>query len=370
MPDFTGQLATNKMFASLYNQVISIQVFGTGVELDDSLYGKRKVDGTLYGDKKLFISTDVIDTYAWEHENAPSYNLLTKKRPPAPKEQYIAINVFRQIPLTVDEYLTKQAFSDEGSFGQFNGTLLAWLGKTKEVYEHTKFLTDLIVGGSAGATSLGSVSITNAGITEADALIRWQAQEIFRGLEDSIAELGEPSRDYNDNGFLRTAKLQDFDIVAPLGVLSNVKKHDIPYLFSPDEKPNIVEVHWKYFGTVIDIVTASTAGTERAMYEQDVTVGGVTTHLRAGDLIPLGVANLPAYAAYAPKYSSRPTIADGVDLLLIHKDDFPIMSAFSVGTSFFNAQDLTTNHYLTFGHSDVQDSHLAEFPLLKYSITS
>jgi hypothetical protein len=30
------------------------------------------------------------------------------------------------------------------------------------------------------------------------------------------------------------------------------------------------------------------------------------------------------------------------------------MSAFEVGTSFFNARSLTTNHYLTFGHNTLE----------------
>jgi hypothetical protein len=30
------------------------------------------------------------------------------------------------------------------------------------------------------------------------------------------------------------------------------------------------------------------------------------------------------------------------------------MSAFEVGTSFFNARSLTSNHYLTFGHNTLE----------------
>lgn len=360
---FNGSLLTNKVFASLFNQIISIQVFGTGVEVGDALYESRKVDGTLYGDTKLYISTDALKSYAWSHDGNPGYNLLTLKRPPAPVEESISMGIYRQIPVSIDDYLTKQAFKDEGTFAQFNGVILAWLGKTKEVYEHTTYTSQLLIAGRDKATKLSTIDITvPAGMDEYDTY-KFKAQEMFRQLEDSVKELKEPSRDYNDNGFLRTAKLTDFDLVIPLGVLSNVDKHDVPFLFNEDTKPTIKEVHWKYFGTAL--ATAGTSdGKVRALVEKDFTkTGEDPVHLFPGDLIPNGFA-YGANEAYTPKYESRPTLEDGVEILLIHKDDFPIMSAFSVGTSFFNAQNLVTNHYLTFGHNDVMGAHIGEFPLL------
>ena len=41
---FTGKLNTNKVFASLYNQIISLQVFDTGIADLNGLYDTRKVD--------------------------------------------------------------------------------------------------------------------------------------------------------------------------------------------------------------------------------------------------------------------------------------------------------------------------------------
>lgn len=366
MPNFTGSLKANEVFASLYNQIISIQVFDTGIDLDGELYDTRKVDGTLYGDTKLYISTDVLKSYGWSHDVNAGYNLLTQKRPPAPVEQSVSINVFRQIPITVDDYLTKRAFESEGSFVMLNGVLLSWLGKTKEVYEHTTYLANILVTAKAKATAFKTITLTlPSGIAGYDGL-KWQAQELFKQIDDIGKELKEPSRSYNDVGFLRNYKLEDFDIVVPLGVLGNVDKHTIPFLFNEDKKPAIKEVHWKYFGAIKG--TAYTAlGTERSLIETDYTVSSVVTHVFPGDLIPVG-ASVPKDVSYAPDYATKPTIQDGLEIFLIHKADFPIMSAFTVGTSFFNGQTLTTNQYLTFGHNDLGASHIGEFPLLKLTI--
>ena len=109
----------------------------------------------------------------------------------------------------------------------------------------------MVTSARANATKLQTIVLTApTGIAGRDLLI-WQSQEMFRQLEDAIKELGEPTRAFNDNGFLRTAKIEDFDIVAPLGVLSNISKHDVPFLFNEDGKPLVKEVHWKYFGAII-----------------------------------------------------------------------------------------------------------------------
>lgn len=366
---YDGQLKTNAVFASLFNMIISLQVFAAGIQLGmESIYGPRKVDGTLYGDTKLYISTDALKSYPWDGTDTPGgYNLLTVKRPPAPVEEAIQIDTYRQIPVTVDDYLTKQAFESEGSFGTFNGVVLSWLQVTKDVYEHTTFTADIIVSAEDKATSLGTIDLyaPDAAFTGYD-LLKWKAQELYRQIEDAMKELMEPSREYNDIGFLRNYRLEDFDIVVPLGVLSSVNKHDIPFLFTPDDKPIFKEVHWKYFGTINDTgaTLEGTNTTVRALVEKDYTVGEVTTHCFPGDLLP----NLATYLGdetYTATYTERPSINDDITILMVHKQDYPIMSAFSVGTSFFNARRLDMNHYLTFGHNNVYNAHLGERALLK-----
>lgn len=365
---YDGQLNTNEVFASLFNMIISLQVFPAGISDLNGIYASRKVDGTLYGDTKVYTSTDALKSYEWDGSDTPgNYNLLTIKRPPAPKVNAITIDTFRQIPVTVDEYLTKRAFQEEGTFGTFNGVILSWLQVTKNVYEHTTYTARMVVSAEASATSLGTISlIAPTGIAGLD-LIIWRAQELYRQIEDAMRELNEPSRSYNDNGFLRNYSIDDFDIIVPLGVLSNVTKHDVPFLYGPDNKPKFKEIHWKYFGA-INTTGATLAGTNttvRALVEKDYTVGQDTTHCFPGDLLP-DLATYLANETYTATYSARPDIDEDITILCIHKQDFPIMSAFTVGTSFFNARRLDMNHYLTFGHNDPYDAHIGEFALLKF----
>ena len=127
MGKFTGKLNSNLIFAALFNMIISQQVFADNIKGTFSKQvDEAKVDGTLYGDTKLYYATDVLKSTAWGND-AEATNLLALHRPPAPEVQGITIDTFRQISLTIDNYLTKQAWSTEGAFSDFNSVMLGWI---------------------------------------------------------------------------------------------------------------------------------------------------------------------------------------------------------------------------------------------------
>jgi hypothetical protein len=114
MATFTGQLRSNEIFSSLFNQIISIQTFADNISgLKSTLADKFRVDGSLYGDAKVYTSTDVLKSVDWVQDSVDAINVLALHRPPAPKQQVIYLDKFRQIALTVDNYLSKRAWGSE-----------------------------------------------------------------------------------------------------------------------------------------------------------------------------------------------------------------------------------------------------------------
>ena len=125
MANFNGQLKQNEIFGAIYNMIISQQVFADNIAgIGDELVNRAKVDGGLYGDTKLYYATDALKSAPWG-KDAEAANLLALHRPDAPKCQPITLDTFRQISLTVDNYLTKRAFSTEGAFASFNASLIS-----------------------------------------------------------------------------------------------------------------------------------------------------------------------------------------------------------------------------------------------------
>ena len=74
--NYAGNLNANEIFASIFNMIISQQVFADNIkDTKASLVDAARVDGSMYGDTKLYYATDVLRSYAWGGD-AEAENLL------------------------------------------------------------------------------------------------------------------------------------------------------------------------------------------------------------------------------------------------------------------------------------------------------
>lgn len=362
MGSFTGQLNVNEIYGGIYNMIISQLVFADNL---DGVYGdlvdKARVDGSLYGDQKLYYSTDALATHAWGGDSEAT-NLLAVKRPKSPQVQAIVLDQFRQIDLTLDEFLSKRAFSDEGTFASFTAVMLGWVRETKRVYDARLYnvffgTNETNIGGQEQIFELPKHD-TSAGSTEtaveAEAINRLRGEKIAEHLANLLVRMKDARRDYNDYGHLRSYRYSKIQVVWNSDYVNQISKLDLPTIFNKDglvNKFDSDELPSEYFG-VVGSTSSTATGIERSTIEADYTVLGVTTHVFPGDIIPTG-ATLTANSYYTPD----PTIICKVCVVLP-----PIMSAFDVATSFFNAKALLTNHYLTWGHNTLE--HLKNYPFI------
>ena len=179
-----------------------------------------------------------------------------------------------------------------------------------------------------------------------EAQARMQAQTIAKTMSDLMVNLEDVSRDYNDYGNLRSYNSNDLIAVWRAGAVNSITKLDIPTIFN---KENLIDKFGeytlpdRYFGKVNTGAgtTAASNTTVRSLVEKDFG----DKHCFPGDLLP----NSTAYGANET-YTQDNTIL----FKIMHKRSVPYMSAFEVGTSFFNAKSLTTNHYLTWGHNTLE----------------
>lgn len=367
MATFNGQLRSNEIFAALYNMIISQQVFADNIyDTKASLVDMSRVDGSLYGDTKLYYSTDVLKSAPWGND-AEAANLLNLYRPDAPECQAIVIDQFRQICLTVDNYLSKRAWSTEGSFSEFNSVMLGWIRDTKRIYDSTIFNTyvgtaETTVGGQEVVINVDAAPTTSS---EIEAYNRIVAQTMATEMADLMVNLEDVSRDFNDYGNLRSYNSDSLIAVWNSDWVNKITHLDLPTIFHKDgakgDKFGEYTLPSRYFGKVNTAAGTAPANnaTVRSLIEVDYKVGDVTTHVFAGDLLPAGAT----YAANAT-YTVDPTIA----YKIMHKRSVPFMSAFEVGTSFFNPKSLTETHYLTFGHNTIE--YLKNYPLITVRVVA
>lgn len=352
---FNGQLNSNEIFSSIFNMIISQQVFADNIKgAYEEFASMFKTDGSLYGDTKLFYATDVLKSHEWGKDGEAA-NLLALDRPADPECQAITIDKFRQIRLTTDNYLSKRAWSDEGTFGSFNSVMLGWIRDTKKVYDAT--LINSYLGTVKTASARPEVEIALSEITETgEAKNRLEAMAIGQALADELVLMSDISRDYNDYGFLRSYAPGDLVCVWNSKWVNKIRKVDLPTIFNKEgilEKFAEKTLPSRYFGEINTSggTTASANTTIRSLVEKDY--GSV--HVFPGDLLPNGTAYL-ANETY--------TVDEDVICKLVHRDAIKYMSAFEVGTNFFNPRSLTENHYLTWGYG--HPDYLKNYPIVVF----
>lgn len=192
---FTGTLTPNLIFGALFNMIISQQVFADNiVGTKSALVDRSRRDGSLYGDTKLYYATDVLKSAPWgADEEAP--NLLKLYRPKAPQCQAIKLDTFRQIAVTVDNYLTKQAWSTEGAFSEFNSVMLGWIRDTKRIYDSTLF--NVYIGTTITEKNKQHlvVDVTSAvGSATGEEKSRIEAGVIGQAMADLLVDLEDATR--------------------------------------------------------------------------------------------------------------------------------------------------------------------------------
>ena len=372
MAAFTGQLRSNEIFSALYNMIISQEVFADNLGEHQTLVDKARVDGSLYGDTKLYYSTDVLKSAPWGND-AEAANLLALHRPEAPKVQAIHLDQFRQICLTVDNYLSKKAWSSEGTFSEFNSVMLGWMRDTKRVYDGT--LYNVFIGTTVSPKAAQTREIPVKGLTDA----KEEAMLIAQGLADLFVEMGDYSRDFNDNGFLRSYAKDGIKVIWNSKFVNKIRKVDLPTIWHKDGLVDKFEeeiMPARYFGSETEIQGAKV----RSKVEMDVATaaGQVCTHLFPGDLIPAGVKKVTAATKDSLHRDVASKVADIAASEKYYEDADvickvlvklpPYMSAFEVGTSFFNPKSLTENHYLTFGHNTIE--YLQNYPFITVKATN
>lgn len=362
MANFSGQLKSNEIFAGLYNMIINQQTFADNFKHNVSdLVDMARVDGSLYGDTKLYYSVDVLHSTAWGAD-AEAPNLLKLHRPEDPDVQAIRLDKFRKIALTVDNYLSKRAWGTEGSFSSFTSVMLGMIRETKKVYDATTYNVFIGTTKSEKATENVEIDVTSAvGDATGEEASRLEGQAIAEGIAKLMSRLKDYSRDYNDYGNLRSYSIDDLIFVFNEDLVAKIEKRDLPTIYHDKivDQMGKNSLPARYFGTVA-AGAATGDGSKRSTIEQVVTKSGAKDiELFAGDVIPMGYAG-----AAGTSYTNDAKVL----CKIYHKgpNSVPFMSAFEVGTSFYNPVSLTENHYLIWGHNTLE--YLKNYPFITVTI--
>lgn len=366
---FGGSLNQNEIFSAIYNMIISQTVNADIIGgMYDKLTDTFRVDGSEYGDTKLFYDVQLGHVEDWANDSEAA-NLLALQRPQAPNCTAITINKFKKIWLTVDNFMSKRAWGTEGAFGQFNSVILGTIRDTQRVY-FTKLMNVAIgttIGGASngtkqkkvvnipvdnGTTTTDESTAVTTTLKDTEALNRLEAQTIAKAIADVFDDLMDVSKDYNDLAYERSYRPEDFIIVWNQAYANKITKVDLPTIFHKDGLLENIEQYKlpaKYFGTI----SALTTSAEGACSVDEMKIS--SKWYRPGDVVTTG-STVAANSTYIPDAK--------VICKIIHKDAFKVMSSFETASEFYNPRALTQNHYLIFGFSFPRSSKLDAYPVI------
>lgn len=380
----TYTLSQNEIFGSLFNLLIAARTFTDNVNGGyTSLADRFRQDGSLYGDFKAYKGTDVLktqaftDPYAYNNNGNFQGNLLKTAKPADPKVQYVQIDQVRFIELSLDTFLTKRGFSDEGSFNEFHGSMLAWMGDTKKVYESG--LVNSMIGTTVSGSTINTINIDlttakGSASTEEEAR-RLAAQEIAKDTADLLVEIKDFSRDYNEWGLLRAVNPDDLLFVWNAKYVNEITKLDLPTIFHKDglmEKMNQEILPKRWFGRAVaagdkgegkvidgDGVYDNTKGTLRSLVEKEYTVSDTVYHVFPGDALVNG-----ATVKASGNFEEAEVYVEDADIIckIVHKSGIVYLAAYESQESFYNQRSKVTNFYLHFMYSN--PTYLKNYPFL------
>lgn len=367
---FPITLNTNLIYKLQSNMLLSQEVFADNIkDTKSSLLELFRKGVGLYGDEAVYYSTDALAVRDWLND-AEAANLLNLYRAESPKVQVVKIDQYKKVCLTLDQYLTKQAWMDEGSFSQFNSIMTGWITDTKRIFESS--MVNVFVGTHETDEAQQILTIDlpaapEAGASESDveAYNRIVAETIARSMADQMVALEYPNRN-NDYEHMRSFDSGDFIAVWNSDIVNKITHVDTPTIYHRDsakaDKFGEYTLPGYLFGKINTVGGTAPVGNKSIRFAVTKTVEGspAKTYF-AGELVPDSMA----YEANET-YTVDPDIA----FKLIHKKGVVLLDAFSTTSEFWNPASLTTTMYNIFGYSPVTQLHNYPFITAKLNVAA
>lgn len=363
MIPYNGQLNNNAVYATIFNHIISQYTFPDLVNGNSPMFkpvNDARVDGTMYGDTKLYISTDLLPVSDWIGDGEAA-NELAVARQKNVKKQSIVLNVFKKIMVTTGGPLSKQAFMDEGGFASFQSVLVSTLKSTRDVYDACTF--NAFVGTHKSSIAAQNVEIdltTAVGAATGSEKSILRVQAMIRGLMGVQTDVEYLNTNMsNQYGYERVLDYDDLVVLWNQDYLNEIMSVDAVNYHQL--KDGLFKHLGEYrlpafcFGNVNAAKkTGSADGTVRAYQELALTgTDGKTYEVRATMPIP-AVCEAPAGKSYTPDSK--------VICKIYKKGAVPYMSGFETMTDKNLKSALCDTHRLIFGRNTLEA--LGESPFI------
>lgn len=188
------------------------------------------------GDGKVVLSADIDVTKVSNLSGTSS--LLTANKPTV-DEQYISVENYKVIPMTINRYLMRGAFVEESQLATFTAYLLGILQATKTAYLSAEIIKELEAYAPVQATQTVTITtIDTTGLTDPmqlNAAKQYNAKAIQKAMINTLAEMGFPTNKFNDKAFTEVIDNSSLKLIERTGTATEILVESLASLLNSNK---------------------------------------------------------------------------------------------------------------------------------------
>lgn len=186
------------------------------------------------GDGKVVLAADLLSV---KDLNAQS-SLLTATKPNV-DEQYVSVENYKVIPMTINRYLMRNAFVDESQLANFAGYLMSIMQATKVAYLSSELIKELEAYTPTKAGQTVTVTTINTpGLTDPmqlQAANTYNANAIQKAFIKKLNELSFPTDKYNDLGYKEVIDYSSLKLIIKQDEDADIVVDSLAFLLNSDK---------------------------------------------------------------------------------------------------------------------------------------
>lgn len=297
------------IFVGTITNLIAYSIYHDNYRLGDDIDRLLEIfrsDDVPMGDGKVVHTAD-LPTVVDLNPNTSSLLTVTK---PVLQEQYIPVSEYKKVPLSINEYLLRGAFTDEGALGLLASYLIntMQIAKKLHMYNRVRSAIYTVFHHNTGETLTGKTIATTDTAVESNAKRTYNTNLLYRALIRIIKQAGKGLNTVVTGG-------------------SDVGDELVCY----DRADNLVAIISDGMLASLDVDTLATL-----LNSNEITRN-----------VPIELLTMDFGNIFDPEEESVEDIGQGT-VIIMSKDKVQYGFFYQVATQFFDASNLNTQNWLHF----------------------
>lgn len=228
-------LAVNKFLGALTNLIAYSQVADT-MERGQvgEFVGSFQDINVDNGDGKVVLASDLLNV-----NDLSGTSTLLSTNLPTVDEQYISVENYKVIPMTINRYLMRNAFVEEGQLANFIGYLMSMMQATKTAYLSEELIKEIEAYTPTQATQTVTIHTIDtsalADPMQLESANRYNANAIQKAFIKALQAMSFPTSKYNDLGYKEVIDFKSLKLIIKAEEDVDIVVDSLAYLLNSDK---------------------------------------------------------------------------------------------------------------------------------------